>query len=131
MKLATCPDLHAHAQQLGVRLRRHTGGPKGVYHHPSRTISTRRGMSIQQYRSTLAHELGHAHYGDVPVRGIYTARQEARADLYAAHLLINPEEFRDACIWHHDHLGAVADDLEVTHHLARVYAAHSLERTTP
>ena len=62
--LPTCPDLHRHAQQLGVRLVRHTGGAKGYYHHKTRTISTRRGMSIAQYRSTLAHELGHAVYND-------------------------------------------------------------------
>lgn len=124
------PDLHRLAEQLGVTLRRHSGGAPGWYDHRRRTISTRRGMSIAMYRSVLAHELGHAHYGDVPVRGIYTARQEHRADLYAAHLLITPDEFRDACIWHHDHLGAVADDLEVTHHLAHIYA-HSLERTHP
>ena len=117
MKLATCPDLHAHARELGVRLRRHTGGPKGVYHHPSRTISTRRGMSIQQYRSTLAHELGHAHYGDTPRRGIYSVRQEARADTYAAKLLIAPQAFFDAATWHNGHLGGIADELEVTHHL--------------
>ena len=125
------PDLHRHAERLGVTLRRHSGGTPGWYDHHRRTISTRRGMGIAMYRSVLAHELGHAHFQDVAVHGIYTARQEARADLYAAHLLIDPEEFRDACIWHHDHLGAVADDLEVTHHLARVYAAHSLERTHP
>ena len=125
------PDLHRLAEQMGVTLRRHNGGIAGWYNHHRRTISTRRGMGIAMYRSVLAHELGHAHFQDVPVRGIYTARQEARADLYAAHLLIDPSEFRDACIWHHDHLGAVADDLEVTHHLARVYAAHSLERTHP
>lgn len=117
MKLATCPDLHAHARHLGVRLRRHTGGPKGVYHHPTRTISTRRGMSIQQYRSTLAHELGHAYYGDIPRRGIYSVRQETRADSYAARLLITHEAFLDAAAWHNGHLGGIADELEVTHHL--------------
>ena len=117
MKLATCPDLHTHAQELGVRLRRHTGGPKGIYHHTLRTISTRRGMSIQQYRSTLAHELAHAHYGDTPRRGIYSVRQETRADSYAARLLITPQAFFDAATWHNGHLGGMADELEVTHHL--------------
>lgn len=64
--MTTCPDLHRVARQLGVTLTRHDGGVKGGYNHDTRTISTRRGMSIQQYRSTLAHELGHAHYRDHP-----------------------------------------------------------------
>lgn len=129
--MITSPDLHRLAETLGVTLRRHTGGQKGWYDHQLRIISTRRGMSITQYRSTLAHELGHAYYGDVACRDpVLHVRLERRADLYAAHLLIDPDEFRDACIWHHDHLGAVADDLEVTHHLAHIYA-HSLERTHP
>lgn len=115
--LKTCPDLHRLADSMGVRLRRHTGGPKGLYHHATRTISTRRGMSIQQYRSTLAHELGHAHYGDIPVKGIYSVRQEIRADSYAARTLITPQAFFDAAAWHNGHLGGIADELEVTHHL--------------
>lgn len=131
MMMTTSPDLHRLAETLGVTLHRHTGGQKGWYDHQLRIISTRRGMSITQYRSTLAHELGHAHHGDVACRDpVLHVRLERRADLYAARLLITPHEFRDACIWHHDHLGAVADDLEVTHHLASVYAAH-LERSTP
>lgn len=130
MTLTDCPGLHRLAESMGVTLRRHDVGPKGWYDHRSRTISTRRGMSIRQYRSTLGHELGHAHYGDVACRDpVLHVRIERRADLYAARLLISPEEFRDACVWHHDHLGAVADDLEITLHLARVYADH-FERLT-
>ena len=59
-------DLHIMAEMLGVRIVRHDGGVPGYYHHPTRTISTRRGMSARQYRSTLAHELGHATYRDTP-----------------------------------------------------------------
>lgn len=54
------------AESMGVQIQRHTDGPPGWYDHHRRTISTRRGMSIQQHRSVLAHELGHAHYGDIP-----------------------------------------------------------------
>ncbi|OFQ42282.1 ImmA/IrrE family metallo-endopeptidase [Corynebacterium sp. HMSC076D02] len=110
---------------MGVQLRRHTGGPPGWYDHRRRIISTRRGMSIQQYRSVLAHELGHAHYGDTPTgNGHYDQRQERRADEYAAQLLINPTDFKAAAIWHHGHLPAIADELEVTKHLLRVWKAH-------
>lgn len=102
---------------MGITLTRHNGGHKGHYNHRTRTISTRRGMSIRQYRSTLAHELGHAHYGDTPRRGIYSVRQETRADSYAARLLITPQAFFDAATWHGGHLGGMADELEITHHL--------------
>lgn len=112
------PQLHQFAEEMGVQLIRHTGGIKGWYDHPTRTLSTRRGMGIQQYRSTLAHELGHAWYGDIPTgNGHYDHRQEDRAWRFAAHLLICPDDFRTAAIWHNDFLPAIADELEVTQYL--------------
>lgn len=125
--LPTCPDLHHHARELGVRLVRHTGGAKGCYHHPTRTISTRRGMSITQYRSTLAHELGHAYYGDEPTgNGHYDQRQEARADEYAARLLIPRDSFDTAYRWCQGDHRELADELEVTQHLLAVYMRQAL-----
>lgn len=118
----TCPDLHAIANHMGVRLVRHASGPKAFYIHRRRVISTRRGMSITQYRSSLAHELGHAHYGDEPTLGVFDTKQEKRADLWAANLLIDSDEFRQAYIWHRGRLGGIADELEVSHHLLRVWA---------
>ena len=129
MNLTTCPELHAYAEVIGVRLQRHDNGPKGFYHHPTRTISTRRGLSIQAYKSTLAHELGHAIYRDEPTGlGHYDQRQEARADRWAANALIDPLAFADAYVWHHGHLPAIADELEVTHHILDVWV--QLERKT-
>lgn len=123
----TCPDLHHVARQLGVTLARHNGGVKGYYNHTTRTISTRRGMSIQQYRSTLAHELGHAHYGDQPTgHGHYDQKQEARADRYAAHLLIDPQAFDTAYRWCQGDHRELADELEVTQHLLAVYMRQAL-----
>lgn len=122
-------ELHLLAESMGVQLRRHTGGPPGWYDHRRRIISTRRGMSIQQYRSVLAHELGHAAHGDTPTgNGHYDQRQERRADEYAAQLLINPTDFESAAIWHHGHLPAIADELEVTKHLLRTWTTLT-ERT--
>ncbi|QQU96760.1 ImmA/IrrE family metallo-endopeptidase [Corynebacterium aurimucosum] len=116
------PDLHRLAESMGVTLRRHNGGKKGWYDHATRTISTRRGMSIQQYRSVLAHELGHAAHGDIPTgNGHFDQRQERRADEYAAQLLINPTDFESAAVWHHGHLPAIADELEVTKHLLKTW----------
>lgn len=117
----TNPDLQALAERMGVTLRRHTGGPKGWYSDSHRTISTRRGLSIAEYRSTLAHELAHAHHRDVPVDGVYTPRQELRADRWAARLLLTEAAVRDALVWHNHHRGPAAYDLEVTEHLLDVW----------
>lgn len=115
-------DLHRIADALGVTLQRHTGGPPGWYDHQHQVISTRRGQSCTQYRSVLAHELGHAAHGDLPTgNGYFDQRQERHADEYAAHLLINPADFEASAIWHQDHLPAIADDLEVTHHLLKIW----------
>lgn len=129
MKLTTCPMLHAYAESIGVQLVRHDNGPKGYYCHDTRTISTRRGLSIRAYKSTLAHELAHATYGDVPTgNGHYDHRQELRADKWAADVLIDPAAFEDAYLWHRGDFGGIADDLEVTHHLLNVWINH--ERKT-
>lgn len=119
-------DLHRLAESMGVTLCRHMHGPKGWYDHATQTISTRRGLSIQQYRSTLAHELGHAAHRDTPTgNGHFDQRQERRADEYAALTLINPTDFEAAAIWHHGHLPAIADELEVTQHLLDVWLDHN------
>lgn len=122
MNLTTCPMLHSYAETIGVHLVRHDNGIKAWYHHPTRTISTRRGLSIQAYKSTLAHELGHATYRDTPTgNGHYDQRQERRADQWAANVLIDPTAFEDAYIWHAGHLPAIADELEVSQHLLDVW----------
>lgn len=115
-------ELHLLAESMGVQLQRHTGGPPGWYDHYRRIISTRRGQSIGQYKSVLAHELGHAAHGDTPTgNGHFDQRQERRADEYAARLLINPSDFKASAIWHQGHLPAIADDLEVTKHLLKTW----------
>lgn len=119
----TNPDLARLAERLGVRLVRHNGGPKGYYRHSARTISTRRGLSIAEYRSTLAHELGHAAHGDEPTgNGHYDQRQECRADRYAARLLIGPHDLHTWCQFYGPcNPAAIAHELEVTTHLLTVY----------
>lgn len=124
-------DLHAYADTIGVRLVKHNNGPKGFYNNTTRTISTRRGLSIRAYRSTLAHELAHATYRDEPTgHGHYDQRQEMRADRWAARALINYDAFEDAYRWHQGHMPAIADELEVTHHLLDVWQ-ENYERTRP
>ncbi|MDU7599178.1 MAG: ImmA/IrrE family metallo-endopeptidase [Corynebacterium sp.] len=122
-------QLHLLAESMGVQLQRHTGGCPGWYDHHRRIISTRRGQSISQYRSVLAHELGHAAHGDAPTgNGHFDQRQERRADEYAARLLINATDFESAAVWHHGHLPAIADELEVTQHILKTWQALN-ERT--
>lgn len=114
--------LHFLAESMGVQLQRHTGGCPGWYDHRRRIISTRRGQSIGQYKSVLAHELGHAAHGDTPTgNGHFDQRQERRADEFAARLLINPTDFESAAVWHHGHLPAIADELEVTQHILKTW----------
>lgn len=120
--------LHAYAEAIGVQLVKHDNGGKAWYHHRTRTISTRRGLSIATYKSSLAHELAHATYRDIPTgNGHFDQRQEQRADRWAANVLIDPDAFEDAYIWHHGHLGGIAEDLEVTHHILDIW----LQERTP
>lgn len=120
--MITCPDLQRMADEMGVRLERHDGGPKGLYVDASRTITTRRGLSIREYRSTLAHELAHAHYRDVPTTDpVLQARQEHRADRWAAHLLLHDCDVAGVLTWHHHHRDPAAYELEVTTHLLNTY----------
>lgn len=118
----TFPDLHRIAYSMGLRLKRHDGGLPAWYDHKSRTISTRRGMSATLYRSSLAHELGHAHYGHMPPQDPVEYRyQERLADEYAARLLITPQEYRRAETEVGHWPEAIADELEVTAHLVEVW----------
>lgn len=120
--MTTIHDLHDLASTLGVTLHHHAHGTKGWYHHPTKQISTLAGLPVAEYKSTLAHELAHAHYGDTPTgHGYYDQRQEQRADQWAAQLLINPGQLQWLAPWHQDdHIG-LAYDLEVTPHLLAVY----------
>ena len=116
----TNPDLHALADELGVTLIKHNGGGKGYYIHEQRVITTRRGLSIAEYRSTLAHELAHAHYQDAHS----TPKIEARADRWAANYLLDEHDVRDALLWHNHHRSPAAYDLEVSEHLLDVWLAN-------
>ena len=104
-------ELHLLAESMGVQLQRHTGGCPGWYDHHRRIISTRRGQSIGQYKSVLAHELGHAHYNDPP--GHHGAH-ELRADRFAARLFISPVEYATAETIYGPHPATLANELGVT-----------------
>lgn len=110
------------AEFLGVTLTHHDDGPPGYYTHQTRTISTRRNLSVGMYRSVLTHELGHAAYQDYPTgNGHYDQRQERRADRFALRLLFTDQEFRTAYDWCGPCISALADELECSQHHVRLY----------
>jgi len=79
-------SLEAYADTLGVRIREAAvpGTWWGLYDHRYRLITLKPGLCLAQWRSTLAHELGHATYGH---HG-HHPKTERIADKWAAgHLL--------------------------------------------
>lgn len=87
----------------------------GEYVHEDRVIRVQFDLSTRVYRSTLAHECCHAVFADVPSRfGPVKAKQERRADEWAALRLIELEEYRLQEAQHDGHVEAMAVALNVT-----------------
>lgn len=107
---------------MHITLKHHTHDTPGFYLEKYRVISTRKGMAVWDYKSVLAHELGHAHYHDKRNGHLYfDERQERRADEFAANLLIDTDTLRYLAPWHgHDKIG-LALDLEVTPKLLKTF----------
>lgn len=119
MTTAPARDPHKVAAALGVTITDHHGGAKGR-RYPDGTISLRADLGPVNRRCTLAHELGHHYYDDRP-GGPCAARNETRADRFAADLLITTETYRDAETIYGPHAGAIAAELNVTVHLVHVW----------
>lgn len=113
------------AVQLGVRIEYTDTLPEnrdGEYHHDTRTIRLRPGLHARHHRAVLAHELGHAVFGDTPSPfGPVNAKQEARAETWAALRLITLDEYRQAEAVHQGHAGAIAVELGVMHSTVTAY----------
>lgn len=99
------------AQARGYRIRWHRGGPKAAWVPHKNTITLRVGMDDVTTLCSLAHELGHAHYNDPPG---HTGWHEARADRFAAKLLISPVEYAAAEAIYGPHPARLAAELGVT-----------------
>lgn len=99
------------AQARGYRIRWHRGGPKAAWVPHKRTITLRVGMDDVTTLCSLAHELGHAHYGDPP--GHHGAH-ELRADRFAARILVSPAEYAAAETIYGPHPSVLAHELCVT-----------------
>lgn len=68
------------------------GGPDAYWNPANRTITVRANLPRRYTRSLIAHELGHAHYGHTKS----APKSERQADEYAAHILIDEDEYRQA-----------------------------------
>ncbi|MHC9858125.1 ImmA/IrrE family metallo-endopeptidase [Corynebacterium diphtheriae] len=114
MKEVTIPVIDALidvAESHGYRVRWHKAGPKAAWIPHLNAISLRVGMDDAQTLCALAHELGHAYYGDPPG---HVGKHERRADEFAARLLISPVEYRIAENLHDSNTDAIASELGVT-----------------
>ncbi|APT92927.1 hypothetical protein CPHO_08550 [Corynebacterium phocae] len=111
-------DLIATAEARGYTVAWHRGGPKAAWLPHCHTITLRLGADEAHTLCALAHELGHAHYGDPP--GHHGA-QELRADRFAAQLLVSPSEYRTAELIYGAHPQLLATELGVTKHIIETW----------
>lgn len=94
----------------------------GDYCERTRVVRLRPGMHARRHRSVLAHELGHAAFGDTPSRfGPVHAKQERRADEWAALRLIHIDDYRHVEALHDAHAGAMAVELGVLRRIVIAY----------
>lgn len=117
----TTLNLEKLTESLGLAITHHNNGPKGWYSHHTRTISLRSNLTEREYRSTLAHELGHAVRGDTHTGTIFDQRAERAADQFAAQLLIDHDSYARAEAIHGTALDAIGYELGVTTHLLAVW----------
>lgn len=116
--------LEAIAAIVGVRIEYAILPPDrdGEYRWRHNVIRLRRGMTARLHRSVLAHELAHAVFGDVPSRfGPVMAKQERRAEEWAALRLIDHDDYRRAEELHEGHAGAMAESLGVVRSIVEAY----------
>lgn len=94
----------------------------GDCHPPTKHIRIQTGLLYSKERSVLAHELAHEFYGDEPdMFGTLPKRAEDRADEWAAHFLIAPDEYRIAEEKYGTHTEWIAQELSVLTRLVVAY----------
>jgi hypothetical protein len=118
--------LLAHAADLGLAVEWADLGDvrRGVYLDDERLIVLNNRLTLPQATATLAHEIGHATFGD----RASTPRAERRASEYGAALVIDAQDYERAERLVGPHPAALATELGVTRHLVeawqRWYARH-------
>ena len=124
------PWVEAERLQLCVEERRLRSGHLGEYHHARALILLAPGMTFRQARSTLTHELMHARAGDRPTHlGFLHAKQERRARIATAELLVDPQEYASAEQLVGPHADMIARYLDVDAQVVSDWIA--LEHQTP
>jgi len=113
-------ELVAQAEASGVAvMTRNIGRHHGRYLLKHRLIMLSPRLSGPQTISALAHELGHAFYGD---DGPQPPELEARAWRWAACALISPARYAEAEVAAATtHLGAIARELGVTRQVVEAW----------
>lgn len=87
----------------------------GEYLHDALLIRIQHDLLTRSYRSTIAHECAHAVFADVPSKfGPVNAKQERRADEWAALRLIDISDYRHEEDRHDGHIEGMAIALNVT-----------------
>lgn len=114
-------DPFEHADVLGLQIEHQSlRTDMGLYIPGSDLILLRPRMKAVVERCVLAHEIQHHLAHDRRTTGIYSLRQERRADLGAARKLIRPERMREVSAWSSDpHEWAI--DLRVTGDILLAY----------
>lgn len=103
------------AATMGLQVEERNAARLGGYVHATGLIRLNWGMSERVTRSVLAHELGHAFYGDAPSEHApLTQRHERRANEWAAARLITAADYAAAEEMRDGHIGSMAFDLNVT-----------------
>lgn len=82
-------------------------------HAGNRVIYLQKSVTAREQRSVLAHELGHEARGDVHIPRHLAPKAEASCDVYAAEMLIDPEELLRLAHLYPDNPGQVAYELDV------------------
>lgn len=107
-------------------------GMLGCYLPGEARIYLALGLTPIEQRSVLAHELGHVHYGHgfcSPDGSAAARSEERRADVFAARLLIDPDDYARAEGWITS-ADELAEDLGVTPDLLCAYREHCLHRVS-
>ncbi|MDR6867865.1 Zn-dependent peptidase ImmA (M78 family) [Microbacterium resistens] len=103
------------AEDLGLSVVWRKRAKRGGFHEGSRTIRLNPDQSDRVTISVLTHEIAHAVFGDTYTPyGPARAKQERRADEWAALYLITPERYAAAEERRGVHAAALAFELGVT-----------------
>lgn len=120
-------DLLNLAASYGVRVEMcHIEDALGFYDHEEGRVYVDIALTPNEKRATLAHELGHVHYGHSCDAGP-NSPEERQARAFAAQLLVHPADYAEA-----EHISSdafhIADELGVTVNVIDDYRAMCLQR---